>query len=82
MDCPRWQSPSNQEDFLVRFPEPQYEKGNFKVIRRYRIRRQKMTVAKQPMWIMKVNWTISEKTIMVAHEKLMRTLPEGTRYES
>ena len=41
-DCPRWHNPRRKEDFVVRSPEREYENGNLKGLRAYRVRRKKV----------------------------------------
>lgn len=77
-ECPRVQSPDKEEDFLVRFPHPQYESGNLKVIRAYRIRRKPAPGHKQ-FWQLQVNWDIADKLIMTPNADGMESVPRGTR---
>ena len=41
-DCPRIHNPDRQVDFLVQNPERGYQRGDLKVLRAYRVRRQRV----------------------------------------
>ena len=76
-DCPRWHNPDRPEDFVIRYPEPQYENGNLKVLRGYRLRRTRAPI-EQKAWLINVKWDISDIPIAVPHLDMMEKLPYWT----
>ena len=73
-DCQRWHNPQRAEDFVVRCPEREYENGNLRVLRAYRIRRSKWPNL-PGAWVLNVNWDKCENTIIVPNANLMEALP-------
>ena len=75
-DCPRWHNPQRKEDFVVRWPEREYENGNLKVLRGYHLKRFKLP-GPPAMWELRVKWDLAEHNIIVQHADTMEALPSG-----
>ena len=76
-ECTRWHNPQKPEDLVVREPRREFENGNLRVLRGYRIKR--YPVQDSPaMWELRVAWDLDEARIIVPHAKMMSNLPPGT----
>ena len=75
-ECPRWHNPQRIEDFVIRFPEREYEDGNLKVRRAYRVKRTKVPGSPQ-MWMLQVRWDLAESNIVVPHADVIEAMPYG-----
>ena len=53
-DCLRFRNPSRPEDFVVRYPERELESGKLKILRAYRVRRNKLFNSGSPYWELQV----------------------------
>lgn len=78
--CPRWHNPRRTEDFVIRSPEREYENGNLKVIRAYRVKRKKVfdpNSGQSVAWMLQVRWNLAETEIVVPNADVMEALPVG-----
>ena len=76
-ECPRVYSPEREEDFLVSNPEKEYENGDLKVLRAYRLRRKPWPENKY-IWELRVKWDLADKQILVPNAAAMESAPRGT----
>ena len=75
-DCPRWYNPQRPEDFIVRYPEREYENGGLKVIRAYRVRRSKLPGSSSGR-MLRIKWDLAKCEIAVPGADMMEALPHG-----
>lgn len=80
-DCPRWHNPHRNEDFVIRSPEREYENGNLKVLRAYRVRRTNRPDLPD-VCILNVKWNLCESSIAVPHADVMEALPYGFTHDT
>ena len=79
--CPRKYSLHRPEDFVVRYPEREYENGNLRVMRGYRIQRRRDPEVPYA-WRIRAKWNITETDFIVPHAGVMESLPSGFRLDT